>query len=309
MRVVVGIATVNRRNQLTSTLRQLERLSPQPERVIIAVADRADVDETATQQLKLNVQVVLAPRGLCAQRNEVLRQAMDSDLIVFFDDDYYPSPDYLQHAKALFEHYPDVAGATGHPRLDGAKGPTIPDDLARWESGRMPRAASADYGLQPTYGVYGCNMVMRSALLKKHRLLFDERLPLYGWLEDLELSRRLARHGRIVASPYLQGVHLGTRVGRLPGHRLGYSQVVNPIYMVRKGSMHPQVALRFISRCVAKNAVRSLWPERDVDRRGRMLGNAIATWHLIRGRIDPSHILKISANPLNWRDLLDAARV
>ena len=40
---------------------------------------------------------------------------------------------------------------------------------------------------------------------------FDENLPLYGWLEDVDFCRQLARYGRIVKNIRLIGVHLGSK--------------------------------------------------------------------------------------------------
>ena len=38
---------------------------------------------------------------------------------------------------------------------------------------------------------------------------FDENLPLYGWQEDIDFTRRLGRHGRQVSTGAVTGVHLG----------------------------------------------------------------------------------------------------
>jgi hypothetical protein len=41
---------------------------------------------------------------------------------------------------------------------------------------------------------------------------------------------------------------------------------------------------------IASNAVRSLWSEPDIDRRGRLVGNLVAFADLLRGQIDPQRI-------------------
>ena len=45
-------------------------------------------------------------------------------------------------------------------------------------------------------GTYGCNMAFRTAGIGSVR--FDERLPLYGWQEDLDFCGALRGSGRIV---------------------------------------------------------------------------------------------------------------
>jgi hypothetical protein len=88
-------------------------------------------------------------------------------------------------------------------------------------------------------------------------------------------------------------VHLGTkRSGRSPGKHLGYSQVANRIYIMRKGHMTPFQALTGNLKNIASNLVRSLRPEPWVDRRGRLTGNALAVWDWVRGRVDPERILR-----------------
>uniref|UniRef100_UPI00195349D0 glycosyltransferase family 2 protein n=1 Tax=Escherichia coli TaxID=562 RepID=UPI00195349D0 len=66
---------------------------------------------------------------------------------------------------------------------------------------------------------YGCNMTVRLSVIHAHGIRFDEDLPLYAWLEDVDLSRRMAPYGRIVGSATMRGVHLGSKRGRSSGIR------------------------------------------------------------------------------------------
>src|SRR5690606_38542508 len=98
-------------------------------------------------------------------------------------------------------------------------------------------------------------------------------LPLYAWFEDIDFSRQLAPHGRIMRSLKLVGVHLGTkRSGRSPGRQLGYSQVCNPIYLSRKGTLSWSFSLKYVYRNMLANLVKTLRPEPWVDRKGRCAG-------------------------------------
>jgi hypothetical protein len=83
------------------------------------------------------------------------------------------------------------------------------------------------------------------------------------------------------------GVHLGVKRGRVSGRKLGYSQVINPLYLVRKKTMPLRDALRHVVRNVASNMVRSFAPEPWVDRRGRLRGNLIGVCDFLRGRLTP----------------------
>ena len=117
----------------------------------------------------------------------------------------------------------------------------------------------------------------------------------------LETTLHLLRVGaRVVAidntpikAEALRGVHLGTKTGRSPGIRLGYSQIANPAYLIGKGTMAPRRAVRQMVRNVAANLVKSLRPEPWIDRRGRLKGNILGLWDLLRRRARPDRILEL----------------
>jgi GT2 family glycosyltransferase len=75
--------------------------------------------------------------------------------------------------------------------------------------------------------------------MRPNDVMFDERLPLYGWQEDVDLSRRLAAFGTVVKVPAARGVHLSVKLGRNSGVRLGYSQIANPLYLSFKRRGYP----------------------------------------------------------------------
>ncbi len=148
------------------------------------------------------------------------------------------------------------------------------------------------FSLVDQQGAYGCNMVIRAAARPDAR--FDENLPLYGWLEDLDFSAAFAAAGRVVKSNLCVGVHLGVKSGRSPGLQVGYSQIANPHYLATKGTMDPRRALKKATQNVIANLVRSFAPEPYVDRRGRLRGNLLAFSDLMRNRIHPMRVLDLA---------------
>jgi hypothetical protein len=118
-------------------------------------------------------------------------------------------------------------------------------------------------------------------------------LPLYGWQEDIDFSRQFLRRGRLVRSGEIVGVHRGVKEGRTSGVRFGYSQVINPIYLRRKGTMRWQHAYELVWRNVTANLLMALRPEPWIDRRGRVKGNALAFWDVARGVVDPERMLQV----------------
>lgn len=290
--VSIGIATAGRREQLGRTLVQLARLSPLPERIILAPASSSDYDGSCPEELRDRLVVVEGPRGLCAQRNSILDKCGGSEVIIFLDDDFYPASGYVANVASLFAKNPEVVAATSHPSLDGATGPGVEHEQALDALKAIELESPAPERIHSTYGGYGCNMSLRMAPIREHNMRFDENLPLYGWLEDIDFTRRLSAHGAVVTSNRLKGVHLGTKRGRSPGRQLGYSQVANPIYLWRKGSVAASYAFSQLARNVAQNAWRAVRPEPWVDRRGRLVGNAIALGEVVFGKAHPQRALR-----------------
>jgi hypothetical protein len=103
----------------------------------------------------------------------------------------------------------------------------------------------------------------------------------------------MARRGRLLKCDALAGVHLGEKAGRTSGKRLGYSQIANPIYLLKKGTIPPDLARRLMRGNLASNLLRSFRPEPYIDRRGRLAGNLLALIDLPRGRLDPRRVLEL----------------
>lgn len=292
LKIVVGIATSGRREILSQTIGLLARQTCLPDHLIVCPANIDDVDASVLADFPAPTSIVTGALGSSAQRNRILSEAADADVVVFFDDDYFGCNDYLARIEQLFADNPDVVAATGRPLEDGATGPglSVAHALATVSSAQERQPGNA---IQATYGAYGCNMAFRLDPVRIHAVLFDENLPLYGWQEDIDFSRTLAPHGRIVEYEALRGVHLGNKRGRTSGVRFGYSQVANPVYLVKKGTVSSDYARPMVIRNILANMLRFFWPEAWVDRKGRLKGNILALVDVARGRVTPSRILTL----------------
>ncbi len=293
MRITVAFASTGRPVTLGEAISDLGRQSRPPDRTIISIAEPDDVDRDALARVPFPVDQVVGDKGLTRQRNAVL-SALDAEeeIVLFLDDDFVMASDYLQQLERLFRDQPDICVATGDVLADGIGNGGITFDRARCllaEAGTAPRVGD----LHEVNNGYGCNVAFRCDPIHRYGLRFDESLPLYGWLEDIDFSRRVAAYGRCVRSLALRGVHLGIKGGRQNGLRLGYSQVANPVYLIRQATMRPSHALRLICRNIFANLAKSLRPEPWVDRRGRLQGNLLALGDLLRGRSDPMRVLKL----------------
>ena len=287
LRLVLGIATHGRPEVLCETIHDLSRQKREPDEIIVAHTDSSDIGDAPTRFPA--VKFICSPLGLTRQRNAIIENCIDKDLLLFIDDDFYLEGTYLQIIERLFLDYPQVVAATGNVLADGIHGPGISVEQAKSLLIGL-NVAEDRQEIKKTFNTYGCNMSLRLAPIRAHGIRFDERLPLYGWYEDVDFSRRLSPFGAIVKVSTACGVHLGTKGGRTSGLRLGYSQIANPIYLAQKGSVSWGFAIASaVSRCT-KNMLRSLAPESYVDRRGRFLGNIAACRELLTGKLCPSRI-------------------
>jgi glycosyltransferase involved in cell wall biosynthesis len=289
MRCIVIIPTAGRKGILPATLKCLEQQTHRPDEVIVSAPDGSHVGIYRSDILKLTY--VFGQHGLTAQRNQALESVLGRcDIVTFFDDDFLPAASYIERLLAAFERNDDWAVITGNVIKDGIGGPGLTVDEGH--AALAQAATQTDEQRVTDIGnAYGCNMSFRTRDVGELR--FDERLVLYGWQEDVDFTRQLAHRGRIIRLHSLLGVHLGAKTGRISGVRLGYSQLVNPIYLMRKGTVPTYIAAQQILRNVAANIVRSVRPEPWIDRRGRLRGNLLAAAHLMRQRIEPEHVLKL----------------
>jgi glycosyltransferase involved in cell wall biosynthesis/GT2 family glycosyltransferase len=288
-KIAVAIATLGRPAIVTATLSYLLRTqSLTPAAVIVSCVAREDAGDAANLP---TVIVVTGRPGLPAQRNAALEALPPGiDIVVFFDDDFVAEANWLAVAARTFRDEPQVVAFTGRILDDGIKGPGLSFD----EAVRIVETVDhrSPWSRIEPYSPYGCNMAFRRSAVGD--LKFDERLVLYGWLEDRDFGGALAkRGGSLIKSAHACGVHMGVKSGRVAGDRLGYSQVVNPIYLLRKGTMSlGQVALHLF-RNISSNVAHAASPEPFIDRRGRLRGNLRGLADVLRGRVEPDRAAAI----------------
>lgn len=285
LRIHIAIATVGRPALLRETVDLIALQTRRPDGVLIVAPSQEDFGTAAHSSL--GPELALSAKGLCRQRNRALDLLEGrADVVLFLDDDFVMAPDYLAAIEALFLADPGTAGITGNLVADGVRHGGF--SAAQALDLIAQQAASLDPAVIPRQALYGCNMALRMAHMRGLR--FDEALPLYGWQEDIDLTMRLARRGRLISSGLVTGVHLGVRGGRTSGRRLGYSQVANIVYLLRKGTIPMWLARRLFWQNLASNLLRAPFPEPHIDRAGRLAGNVRALADLALGRIDPRKI-------------------
>lgn len=227
MFVSVVIASKGRRDVLSDTIDSVLLQDRKPDEIILVVTDKDDYD----QSLMVNnlIKIYESAPGSTIQRNAGIKKISEkSDLVIFLDDDVELSTEFFQRVVNFMAVSPWVAGLSGTPLLNKPENGLMSRANAR---AALLKCQLSDKKIPPTIqrGLYGCNMVVRSDYARK--LLFDERLSLYAWLEDRDFGIRLEKYGQIVDYGGQGIIHFGTPGGRISEIRLGYAQIMNPAYL------------------------------------------------------------------------------
>lgn len=288
MKVAVIIATVGRPVEAARWVAHCAAQTLAPSELVYSVARAGDLPEGFTES---SCRVIVGRGGLTIQRNAGMAALKtDPDIIAFFDDDYVPSRYCLEGIVRAFQAQPDLVAASGLLLADGINSAGIPhDDARRMVDQFDQRHQWDDPQFSPLAGAYGCNMAYRASAIAGEQ--FDERLPLYGWQEDVDFSRRVAQRGMMATTNLFAGVHQGTKGGRTSGRKLGYSQIANIVYLLKKGTMPKSKGMSLIVRNMLANHGKVLHPEPWVDRKGRVIGNWLALLDVAKGNAKPERIL------------------
>ena len=290
MNTTVVICSANRPQILAETIDSVIcGQSLPPREVIVSVFDQRHVAPKTRAHPAVRV-VLSSIRGTCVQRN-VAAKLVRTPYTLFLDDDVELAPSFIESMEGLLGEAEDAIAATGFLVVDGARGDRGLDrDLAK--------ACALNYVRKENNYDHeeGQNLFVRTAIFDK--VLFDENLPLYGLLEDLDFATNCLRYGRIIMNTETCFAHMATPSGRTSGLRFGYSQIVNPFYLWRKNGKPglPRVIFHHWLPHMAYNCRRALIkiPSDRNDRIGRFTGNLLGFCHLLAGRIDPSYILQLS---------------
>lgn len=294
MKITAIIASTGRPKVLEQTVRGLLDQRRAPDEIIVSCV--ASHDFNAESAALPRCRFLTGARGLCAQLNAALDQITPENGLIFIgDDDIELTRDYFEVVERTFMDEPDLAALGGGIISDGATvGREISRDEAKqivsqYERQNPRRAAVSKKGSGESGVLYGCNITYRADLLLKEK--FDEKLPLYSLYFEADICRRMAKHGRVVGSDSAKIVHLAASSGRMPGLKMGYSQIVNPYYLWKeKKTVTGRELMQLVPKAIFANSFKGLLKRDNVDRLGRLRGNVIAIIDIILRRARPERI-------------------
>ncbi len=277
---------------LQGTVDCLMRQTLMPQEIIVAVT--GDEDYLPALLSTPRLRLVTSPAGSAIQRNRAIAELHpNSTITAFLDDDVELEDGYLAKICAFMEEHQDVAGFSGAPVLDKPKWGGMEREEARQILHNTVLDASPPHESRE---LYGCNMTLRTAAVRQEQ--FDERLILYAYLEDRDYAARIARHGRTVFYTAAKLIHFGSRSGRVSEKLMGYTQMMNSTYLLRKGVLTPKEYGRLGLGTLGANLLRTLGikhnGEADIldraTRRLRLQGNVLAIKDIMLYGIQPERV-------------------
>lgn len=256
MKISIIICTRNRPDDLKKTIPSILAQTRLPDEFLV-------VDSSDDLRLENDLNSIASPfliryfhtsPGLTLQRNVGIRNAK-GDLLFFFDDDVELDVDYIQRIeKVFFEDTQRDIGAVGGRIKNLLK----PDDtsprvqvnkavfnLIRFVFG-LEDYGSGNYRFSgmPTFPhkllsakmcetLTGCCMAFRREVFEK--IAFDEKLPGYGLMEDVDISKRALDAGyKIRYEPAAALNHNESPKNRLNYFEWAEMSVISYDYLFRK---------------------------------------------------------------------------
>jgi GT2 family glycosyltransferase len=294
--VAVVIATVGRKKIATETIDSLATRATLPEVLVVVGVSEEDLPEVNTSWPFKVIVEQSTIKSLTSQRNIGIKILPDHiHTVCFLDDDMEVHENYFLEVEATMRSK-EIAGFSSVVLVNG----NIERNNAREVLDNHvidPKLPGFGFMRNKWPGFYGCAMTVRRSLLEIEK--FDEKLPLYALGEDAEMGFRLSRHGFVGGSGRSPVVHLAAKSGRISEVGVGYAQIINIIYFANKRIGYPKSKAYWESlvKLPLINLVCLLVPKlekrRNIDRRGRFIGNLYALRDVVIGRIDPMRLLKI----------------
>jgi len=264
--ISVIICTRNRFDDFRKTLQSLTQQSRLPDELIVVdSSDNLQIEGyLKSMELQVSFHYFHTNPGLTLQRNYGVKKSI-GDLLFFFDDDVDLDFAYLQEVERVFlEDLHHKIGAVGGRIIRSPERHSL--SFRSWFDRKIFDLGSFVFGLgnlgsgqfrysgMPTHPdakrksgyiecLSGCCMAYRSEIFKN--IEFDEALPNYGLMEDVDISKRILDAGYMIyyeTSAAL--VHNESPKNRLNLYHWAEMTVVNYSYLFHKN--WSQNRLRFI---------------------------------------------------------------
>lgn len=253
--ISVVVPTLDRPDDLARFLESLTAQTRLPDELIVVDASAGDatrqVLDKAREKAGFDIVAFRTPPGTASQRNKGAKAARGR-VVFFFDDDVVLEPDCLEQAVAAFDAH--ARDSRGRPlgavvcRITNA--PDRPRGLTglfqrvflltsvgdgRIKPSGFPAPAVTGPSREVRFAPAGCTGFARAVFGTR---LYDENLPGYAYMEDLDLSRRMSAEYRILFEPSARLAHYSSTHTAADARALRRMMIRHHLYINRKHRPH-----------------------------------------------------------------------
>jgi glycosyltransferase involved in cell wall biosynthesis len=195
----------------------------------LIIIDSGDQElDNIIKKYKLNVKYIKYKAGLTAARNRGIKKSK-GDIIIFLDDDVILDSEYIYNIISIFKNFgKEVAAVCGDIISDEMRSKRFPNYikysfikkirklsfgiffLCSWGDGKFQPSGFPTLPIGKKEILFieclqGANMAYRKEILDEFK--FDEKLHGYCFMEDCDISYRVAQEYKIVYTPHAKLVH------------------------------------------------------------------------------------------------------
>jgi GT2 family glycosyltransferase len=248
--MLIVIPTRNRVKELTNTLNFLDSNQFFFKKIVIVDSSKLEIKQKIKEKIKeynSHIKIIDSEPSTCIQRNAGFNFIEDNEYIMFLDDDNIFYPDAFYKMQYFLNNNKNFSGVAFNQIynekisiLEKFKKNYISNKLgiyssniggfsnSGWQSRFINFTNNAIVQWLPTRAV-----IYRSEKVRNIR--FDEKLGIYGYLEDLDFSLELKKKGNLMVCSDARYSH-DQSITR-PGFEFGKKELRNRYYIVKKHNL------------------------------------------------------------------------
>jgi hypothetical protein len=248
--MLIVIPTRNRIKELTNTLNFLQSNKFFFKKIVIVDSSKLEIKEKIKAKIKeynIQIKIIDSEPSTCIQRNAGFNFIENNEYIMFLDDDNIFYPDAFYKMQYFLNNNKNFSGVAFNQIynekksiLEKFKKNCISNKLgiyssniggfsnSGWQSRFINFSNNAIVQWLPTRAV-----IYRSEKVRNIR--FDEKLGIYGYLEDLDFSLQLKKNGNLMVCSDARYSH-DQSITR-PGFEFGKKELRNRYYIVKKHNL------------------------------------------------------------------------
>lgn len=285
--MLIVIPTRNRIQELINTLNFLEINSFFFKKIIIVDSSTLEIKDEIKKKIleyKSSIKIIDSEPSTCIQRNVGLNFLGDNEYVMFLDDDNKFYPDAFSKMQYFLNKNKDFVGVAFNQVYNEKK--TILDKLKKNYISNKIGIYSSDNGgfsssgWQSRFVNFNHDSLVqwlptRAVIYKSNEvknIKFDNKLGVYGYLEDLDFSLQLKKRGNLMVCSGARYTH-DQSITR-PGFEFGKKELRNRYYIVKKHNLKKNLFfLTFLFRMVLtlKEGIFG-----DINSFKRLAGNLVA---------------------------------